>query len=101
MKQVNPIFARLVAVLLLVIPGWAATYGFLVIKNTLFAYFSQHGDDGADPSLNWLKLIIGIVLFLAGISFIGGWIFFRDRKRNYVAPRFKEKKPPRRPQNNT
>ena len=24
-------------------------------------------------------------------GFIGGWIFYRDRKRGYVAPRFKEK----------
>jgi len=34
-------------------------------------------------------MILGFILFAIGVSFIGGWTFFRDRKRNYVAPRFK------------
>jgi hypothetical protein len=25
------------------------------------------------------------------MTFLGGWILARDRKRNYVGPRFKEK----------
>jgi len=84
MKQV---FGRFVAILLLVIPGIAATYGFLAMKNAFFAQF----EPGVSTIL-WGKLIMGFVLFVTGVSFIGGWIFFRDRKRNYVAPRFKEKR---------
>ncbi len=79
------IAARLIAVLLLVIPGIAATYGFLLMQEAFFAAL------GPDP-LPWLKFLAGVILFAAGVAFIGGWIFFRDRKRNYVASRFKQKK---------
>jgi hypothetical protein len=80
-------FYRFIAVVMLVIPGFIATYGFLAAKDALFA--------GFDPQIGhvmWGKLTVGVVLFFVGVSFIGGWIFFRDRKRNYVAPRFKAKR---------
>ncbi|HEY0828734.1 MAG TPA: DUF2627 domain-containing protein [Bacilli bacterium] len=76
---------RFIAVLLLVIPGFAATYGFLAMKDAIFNSF------GPDL-LDWGKLIFGLFAFVLGVAFIGGWIFFRDRKRNYVATRFKVKK---------
>lgn len=77
--------SRFIAVLLLVIPGWMATYGFLLMKNSVFESFGP----GVFP---WMKFIAGLLLFAVGVGFIGGWIFYRDRKRNYVSPRFKEKK---------
>lgn len=83
---------RFIAVLLLALPGILAAYGFLEMKNAIFDYLSQHGDEQAIPKLQWVQLILGIIYFGIGFSFIGGWIFFRDRKRNYVAPRFKEKR---------
>ncbi|WP_019532765.1 DUF2627 domain-containing protein [Paenibacillus ginsengihumi] len=76
--------SRFIAILLLVIPGLAATYGFLAMKDAWFAQF--------DGGFLWGKFVLGLLLFAAGVSFIGGWIFFRDRKRNYVAPRFREKR---------
>lgn len=79
------IIVRLFAIMLLVIPGFLATYGILIMKDAIFASL------GPDH-LPWGSFIIGFILFGVGISFIGGWIFFRDRKRNYVAPRFKPKK---------
>jgi hypothetical protein len=78
-------FSRFIAVLLLVIPGLLATYGFLLMKNAVFEAFGP-------GTLPWIKFIIGFILFGLGIAFVGGWIFYRDRKRNYVAPRFREKK---------
>jgi hypothetical protein len=87
------VLSRFIAVLLLVIPGIGAAYGFLQIKNTLFDYFASFGPADPDPAFNWLRFIFGLVLFLGGVGFIGGWIFFRDRKRNYVAPRFRKKRP--------
>ncbi|WP_270170482.1 DUF2627 domain-containing protein [Paenibacillus sp. SYP-B4298] len=89
------IIARFIAVLLLVIPGAAATFGFLKMKDAVFAYFSGFGDESnaVMPAFAWGSFVIGLVLFLAGVGFIGGWIFFRDRKHNYVAPRFRKKKP--------
>ncbi|ANE49037.1 hypothetical protein SY83_19080 [Paenibacillus swuensis] len=88
--------ARFIAILILVIPGVLATFGFLHMKDAVFLFFSQFGESGAEPSFRWGKFMLGFVEFAAGVGFIGGWIFFRDRKRNYVAPRFKVKK--KRPQ---
>ncbi|WP_314585290.1 DUF2627 domain-containing protein [Paenibacillus terrigena] len=84
--------SRFIAILLLVIPGLAATYGFLLMKDALFNYFSEHGNTGLSPDFAWLPFLGGLVLFAFGIIFIGGWTFYRDRKRNYVAPRFKKKR---------
>jgi threonine/homoserine/homoserine lactone efflux protein len=82
-------FFRFIAILLLVIPGILATYGFLAMKD---AWFAQFGPPETDPHVLWGKFILGFICFAAGVAFIGGWIFFRDRKRNYVAPRFKAKR---------
>ncbi|MFD2611905.1 DUF2627 domain-containing protein [Paenibacillus gansuensis] len=85
-------FYRFIAILILVVPGVLATIGFLHMKDALFLYFSQFGDQEANPDFRWGKMILGLIEFAVGIGFIGGWIFFRDRKRNYVAPRFKAKR---------
>lgn len=85
--------SRFIAILLLAIPGVAATYGFLAMKNAIFDYFSDFGNDQITPAFGWIRFIVGAFLFLAGIAFIGGWIFFRDRKRNYLSSRFKPKRP--------
>lgn len=93
----KPMFARLVAIMLLIIPGFAATYGFLEMKDAIFTYASHFGNEQVEPQFAWFTFLKGLVLFALGVSFIGGWILFRDRKRNYVAARFKKKKkrPPR------
>ncbi|MCR8660374.1 DUF2627 domain-containing protein [Paenibacillus endoradicis] len=88
---------RIIAMFMLVIPGLIACFGFLKVKDSLYDYFVSFGIDGVDPSFQWWKFIFGLIMFLAGTGFIAGWTFFRDRKRNYVATRFKEKreKPPK------
>ncbi|MFC5650901.1 DUF2627 domain-containing protein [Paenibacillus solisilvae] len=96
MKQVIP---RFIAVLLLVIPGLAATYGFLLMKDAAFNYFYSFGEEQASHQFEWWLFLGGFLLFGAGVAFIGGWTFFRDRKRNYVSSRFREKRPrPARPE---
>lgn len=93
------LIARFIAILFLVIPGVLACFGFLKMKDSLFIYFSEFGNDAVQPQFDWLSFLLGLVMFAAGAGFIGGWIFFRDRKRNYVAPRFKKKRPrPPKPQ---
>ncbi|WP_409346477.1 DUF2627 domain-containing protein [Paenibacillus sp. MBLB4367] len=84
---------RFIAAIILVIPGLAATYGFLAMKD---AFFAQFGPPESDPHILWGKFALGFVLFAIGIAFIGGWTFFRDRKRNYVAPRFRANRRSRR-----
>ncbi len=91
--------ARFIAVLLLVIPGLIACFGFLEMKDAVYLYVTEFGDEEATPSFKWIKFLVGLLMFGAGAGFIGGWTFFRDRKRNYVAPRFKQKRPrPPKPQ---
>lgn len=80
------VFQRLLAVLIIVIPGFGATYGWILMKNTLFASFQPN------VPFQWLPFLLGFVLFVIGVAFIAGWIFFRDRKRNYLAPRFMPKR---------
>ncbi|MFD0670515.1 DUF2627 domain-containing protein [Cohnella sp. GCM10027633] len=89
------ILQRLIAILLLVIPGLGAAYGFLLMKDALFDYFADMGDVTLTPDFAWGSFILGAFLFLIGIAFIGGWVFYRDRKRNYLSPRFRPKRPPR------
>jgi hypothetical protein len=98
------IVQRLIAILLLVIPGLGAAYGFLLMKDALFNYFaSMGGSDTPAPDFSWGTFIVGAILFLIGIGFIGGWTFFRDRKRNYLSSRFRPQtpRPPRTNANNT
>ena len=60
------------------------------MKDAVFLYIAVHGDDNvANPAFGWLSFLGGLALFVIGIGFLGGWILFRDRKRNYVGPRFK------------
>lgn len=93
------VISRFIAILMLVVPGVLACFGFLKMKDSLFFYFSDFGNDAVVPEFQWLTFLLGFIMFFAGAGFIGGWIFFRDRKRNYVAPRFKEKRPrPPKPQ---
>ncbi|TJY44425.1 DUF2627 domain-containing protein [Cohnella pontilimi] len=88
------ILSRLIAILLLVIPGIGAAYGFLKMKDAIFRYFADMGDVHVQtPHFDWWGFVLGFILFLVGVGFIGGWIFFRDRKHNYLAPRFRPKRP--------
>lgn len=79
------ILYRFIAVVILVVPGIVAAYGFIMLKDAVFESFG--------PSMMpWGRFLLGMLLFLTGVFFVGGWIFYRDRKKNYVAPRFKAKK---------
>ncbi|WP_054957193.1 DUF2627 domain-containing protein [Paenibacillus dakarensis] len=90
------LISRFIAIIILVIPGLMAMKGFLLMKDAVFSYIAVHGDDQVtSPSFEWLPFTGGLLLFALGISFLGGWILFRDRKRNYVGPRFKQKRSPK------
>jgi hypothetical protein len=82
------LISRIIAILLLVIPGLAAAYGFIEIKQVIFQFVADKGRIGDAAAFAWWRFIKGVVLFLAGVGFIGGWTFYRDRKRNYLAPKF-------------
>ncbi|GAE24620.1 hypothetical protein JCM9140_562 [Halalkalibacter wakoensis JCM 9140] len=77
---------RFIALMILVIPGVIAGYGIKLMRDTIFQIMNT-----PFPNLT-LQFFIGLVLFIAGLSFIGGFIFYRDRKNGKIAPRFQKRK---------
>lgn len=66
---------RIIAALLLFIPGLISAYGIKLMRDTLF--------DEYNPIFLHIgiQFTIGLVFFIGGITFIGGFIVHRDRKR--------------------
>lgn len=79
---------RLFALLVLVIPGAFAAYGIKLMRDMVFGITNGP----FTPSLLWLQFLVGLLLFLAGLGFIAGFILHRDRKKNKVQTRFKLEK---------
>ncbi len=73
--------ARFFAFLLLLIPGVIATIGIKYIRDTLFNELHW-----PFPYL-WLQALIGFIMIIIGIGFIGGFIYHRDKKRQRVKKR--------------
>lgn len=76
---------RLLALLVLVIPGFLAGFGIKLMRDMLFGILQP-----PFPFL-WLQFLSGLILFIGGLSFVAGFIFYRDRKNNKVQNRFKDK----------
>ncbi|WAA10469.1 DUF2627 domain-containing protein [Fervidibacillus albus] len=72
---------RLIALIILIIPGIIASYGVKLMRDALFHEFSH------PFSVLWLQFFIGLALFVAGVLFIGGFIYRRDKKRKKVTKR--------------
>lgn len=76
---------KYIALAILVIPGIVAVVGVKLIRDTLFNALDQ-----PFPYL-WIQFGSGLLMTASGIAFVGGWIFYRDRKRHYVAQKFRRK----------
>ncbi|CEG27786.1 YqzF protein [Bacillus sp. B-jedd] len=76
---------RIAALLVMLIPGFLAAYGIKLMRDMVFGRLQQ-----PFPYL-WLQFLAGLILFAAGLAFVAGFIFYRDRKRNRVQDRFKQK----------
>lgn len=70
--------ARIIAALLLFIPGIICAIGIKLMRDTVFAEFY--------PIFIYkgIQFFIGLILFVGGIGFIGGFIIHRDKKRQLV-----------------
>ncbi|SFF54646.1 Protein of unknown function [Halobacillus alkaliphilus] len=73
---------RIIALLLLATPGIIAVYGIKLMRDALFGEFH--------PIFFHIALqgAAGLLFFLGGLAFIGGFILHRDRKRNLTRGRF-------------
>nr|WGD65853.1 DUF2627 domain-containing protein [Bacillus subtilis] len=78
--------SRLLALLILVIPGAISALGIKLMRDTLF-------DHTIKPfSALWLQGLSGFIFFAIGTLCAGnGFILYRDRKRNQVSPRFRKR----------
>ncbi|KIL75241.1 DUF2627 domain-containing protein [Bacillus badius] len=76
---------RLLALLVLVIPGFLAGLGIKLMRDMLFGILQS-----PFPFL-WLQFLVGLILFIGGLGFVAGFIFHRDRKNNKVQNKFKDK----------
>ncbi|KEZ50949.1 MULTISPECIES: DUF2627 domain-containing protein [Metabacillus] len=73
---------RIVALIIMVIPGVLAGYGIKLMRDMLFGILQP-----PFPAL-WMQFIGGLLLFIGGLSFVAGFIFRRDSKRKKVQKRF-------------
>ncbi|MFC6039933.1 DUF2627 domain-containing protein [Paenisporosarcina macmurdoensis] len=78
--------ARLLAFLVLLIPGLMAAGGIKLIRDTIFGKLIS-----PFPFLG-LQFTIGIVLLIIGLGFFAGFLLHRDRKNGKVQPRFAKNK---------
>jgi uncharacterized membrane protein len=77
--------ARLLAFIVLLIPGLMAAGGIKLIRDTVFGKLIE-----PIPFL-WLQLIIGVILLIVGLGFFAGFLLHRDRKNGKVQPKFAKK----------
>lgn len=77
---------RIVAVLMLFIPGLLAAYGIKLMRDALFAQLFPIFYNIS------IQFLVGLILFLLGLFFIGGFIYRRDQKRNLIKPKRQTKK---------
>ncbi|GGD21076.1 DUF2627 family protein [Pontibacillus salipaludis] len=75
--------ARFMAMVILFLPGALAVLGFKLMRDSLFGI--------VQPLLFqvWIQFAFGLLLFLGGLAFIGGFILYRDKKSGKTKGRFK------------
>lgn len=76
--------ARIIALIILLIPVILAGYGIKLMRDMVFGILHP-----PYPYL-WLQFFAGMIYFVIGLGFLGGFILHRDRKRNKVQDRFKK-----------
>jgi len=75
---------RFLALCIVLAPVFLGVYGITLMRDTLFGYLN------APFPFLWLQFFGGLIAFLIGLTFIGGYILHRDRKRNKVQPRLRK-----------
>lgn len=77
----KPVYQRIIAILLLCLPGVAGIYGWTEIREVIF-------NSAAGVGFEWLRFLWGLSLLLISLYIIGGFIFYRDKKNNRISPKF-------------
>ncbi|BAQ11206.1 yqzf protein [Bacillus sp. OxB-1] len=77
--------ARLMAFIVLLIPGLIAAWGIKLMRDALFGILYSPIPFG------WLQFLIGLLMMAGGIGFFAGFLLRRDRRTGRVQERFKQK----------
>ncbi|TFB23856.1 DUF2627 family protein [Filobacillus milosensis] len=77
---------RLIAFLVLLIPGILAVYGIKLMRDSFFGFVNPVFFNVI------IQLFAGLIFVIIGIGFIGGFLLHRDRKKNKTKGRFKNEK---------
>lgn len=77
---------RFIAVLILFIPGVIGAYGIKLMRDALFS------DITSILFNDTIQFIVGLIMFIGGFSFVAGFIFHRDKKRNKLKSQQKDKR---------
>ena len=75
---------RLIAFIILLIPGIMAAYGIKLMRDSVFSKLLE-----PFPVL-WLQFSLGLVFTVLGIGFFAGFLLNRDRKKGTVSKRFQK-----------
>lgn len=69
---------RFIAAAILFIPGIIGAFGIKLMRDALF--------NEVYPILmnEGLQFVVGLIMFIFGLAFIGGFIYHRDKKRNLL-----------------
>ena len=76
--------ARMVAFIILLIPGLMAAAGIKFMRDTLFGVLLS-----PFPWI-WLQFVVGGLFFLFGFFFFAGFLLRRDRKKGNVSERWQK-----------
>ncbi|TAA70693.1 DUF2627 domain-containing protein [Planococcus salinarum] len=75
---------RLIAFIILLIPGIMAAYGIKLMRDSIFNKLLE-----PYPVL-WLQFSLGLLFTVLGIGFFAGFLLNRDRKKGNVSKRFQK-----------
>ncbi|WP_422123188.1 DUF2627 domain-containing protein [Planococcus sp. X10-3] len=75
---------RLIAFIILLIPGILAAYGIKLMRDSVFSKLLE-----PYPVL-WLQFSLGLLFTVLGIGFFAGFLLNRDRKKGTVSKRFQK-----------
>ncbi|MBE3596514.1 MAG: DUF2627 family protein [Hydrogenibacillus sp.] len=81
MDRTDVILRRTLALIVLAAVGLVAAVGVDWMKDAFFSAISGIG-------FSWARAVLGLLFFLFGLAFLGGFIFYRDAKKSYLQPRF-------------
>ena len=76
---------KYIALLILVIPGILAGLGIKWMRDAVF------GQLVPELQFIWLQFLLGLIFFIFGVVFIGGYILHREKKNKRAQKYFLEK----------